>query len=236
MADPVLSTFTRFRVREEVRRIIRDPDFPKNDIDKAINSVISTLNILGRYRFHQSYYDVDLIAFQKAYSIPGLIAEEIVLVSPDSADEIPLFKSPELITPYQEGWFVTTGDTPKVYLMWGNQIWFDPIPNTIAAAKTVRIYGYFRLAHLTSDTAIIPLNDSYCISVLAWGAAAELNPNLVIESSGKQSSIGEIYSLNLKSMIKAELWEPAVSHQIMRDPLRWRNLGKMGNIGGVRRG
>jgi hypothetical protein len=234
---PVMSsdgTYTRYKIREEVRRFIRDPEFPKADIDKAINSVISTLNILGRYKFHQGYSTITLVASQKAYSIPSFIAEEVVVYEADTEDQKVLFKAPDIISPYQDGWFSDTDDIPTAYLMWGNQIWFNALPNATAAGKTVRVYGYYRLALLNDDVTVVPLNDAYCISILALGAASEINPNLVIESSGKQSAIGDLYQLNLKSMIKSELWEPAVSHQIMKDPLRWGNLGRIGNIGRIR--
>jgi hypothetical protein len=234
---PVLSssgTYTRFRVREEVRRIIRDPDFPKKDIDKAINSIISSLNTMGRrFKFHQGYLDITLVENQKAYSLTDFMAEELVVYDVDGEDEKILTKPPDLIDPYSNGWFYNTADTPVNYLFWGGQIWINPIPNSIAAGTTVRIYGYFHLGLLDDDTSIIPLNDHYCISILAWGAASEINPNLVIESSGKQTSISQTYSNNLTGMIKNEMWEPMVSHNIIRD-IRWANLAAMGFIRKVR--
>lgn len=230
---PSTGSYNRFRLREEVRRIIRDPDFPKRDIDRAINSVISTINLIGRFKFHQGYYDVTLVESQKAYNIPDLISEELVVFAPDSEDEKILTKSSDLIDPYARGWFSEEGDAPSHFLFWGGQIWFNPLPSATAAGKTVRVLGFYRLSLIEDDTTLITLNDSYALSVLAWGAAAEVNPNLVIESSGKQNSIRDIYQLNLKSMVRSELWEPMISHNFLRDN-RWNNISSMGHVGRVR--
>lgn len=223
----------RYEVREEVRRIIRDPDFPATDVNRAINSVISSLNTMGRFKFHQSSLSIVLEEGQKSYPLTNLIAEELVVLNADSEDQKIILKASDLITPYSRGWFDTPGSAPSFYVKWGNKIWFEPIPDATAAGKVVTVYGYFRVPLLFSDTSIIPLDDQYCISILAWGAAAEINPNLIIESSGKQMSISMIYAENLRNMLRTEKWEPMVSHSIMRDE-RWRNLGRIGHVGRVR--
>lgn len=234
--QPVAATTTglnRFRIREEVRRILRDPEFPRKDINMAINSVISTLNRLGRFKFNQTYQDLTLVASQKAYALTGLMGEELLVYEPDTDDEKIIKKAPSMIDPYSKGWFVDTGDSPDYYLVWGNQAWFEPIPNATAAGQTVRVYGWFMLPLFDDDLTATTLHTQYCISVLAWGAAAELAPNMIVESNGKLQTIFDIYTANLKAMKQFEVWEPLVSHKVMRDH-RWTSLGSMGHVSKVR--
>lgn len=235
-ASPVLTssgTYNRFKIREEVRRIIRDPDYPKQDIDKAINSIISSINLLGRFKFHQGYYDLTMVQNQKEYAIPNFIAEELVVLEPGEEEQGILVKPPDLIDPFSSGRFIETGDSPAYYLFWGGNIWIDPIPSAAAAGKTVRVYGYYFLPLLSDDITIVGLNDFYCVSVLAWGAASEINPSLIVESSGKQSSIRDIFEMNLKGMIRSEMWNPMVSPNIIRD-YRWNGMSRIGYVGRIR--
>jgi hypothetical protein len=218
-------------VREEVRRIIRDPDFPAPDINRAINSVISSLNRLpGRFKFQQSSLLLTLEEGVKEYSVPGLISEELLVFEIDSEEERIIRKAPDLITPYSQGWFEKKG-SPEFYVKWGNKIWLNPLPDT--SGEEVTVLGYFQVPLLSSDTSLIPLDEQYCISILAWGAASEINPNLVIESSGKQVSISSIYTDNLRNMIRKENYEPMVSYNILRDD-RWRGISRMGHVGRIR--
>lgn len=223
----------RYQIREEVRRIIRDPDYPKQSIDRAINSVIAYLNTLGRFKFHQTHLDLTLVLSQKDYNLTGIIAEELLVYDPDTENEKIITKAPDLITPYSQGWFSETGDSPVHYVVWGNKVWFEPIPNSVAAGKTIRVYGAFKLALFSNDTTATSLSDQYCISVLAWGAAAEINPSLVIETSGKQQSINAVYRANLEAMLRTEAWEPMVSHNLIKDR-RWAGLYVMGHVSRVR--
>ena len=216
-----------------MRRIIRDPDFPKKDIDRAINSVISSINSMGRFKFHQSSQLITLVASQKDYTLTNFIAEELVVFDIDSDDEKILLKPSDLVTPYSKGWFSETGDEPSYYLIWGGKMWFDPIPNATAALKKVTVLGFFRVPMLTDDLAVIGMNDHYCVSVLAWGAAAEINPTMIVESGGKQANISSVYMSNLVNMRKTELWEPMASPGIIRDT-RWSGLGDMGHVERVR--
>lgn len=231
---PGITGLNRFAIREEVRRIIRDRDYPKRDIDRAINSVIASLNQMGRFKFHQTFLDISLEANKKDYNLTGIIGEELVVYKPDTEDEAIIFKAPDLITPYSEGWFVDTDDEPEYYVVWGNKIYLEPIPDSVAAGETLRVYGFFRLPLFTDDLTAISLHEHYCISILAWGAAAELNPTMVVESSGKQGSIAEVYRSNLATMRMMEVWEPAVSHNLIRDYKRWSGLSGIGFVSRVR--
>jgi hypothetical protein len=224
---------TRYKIREEVRRILRDPDWAREDVNRAINSVISTLNILGRFTFHQSYLDLTLVASQKDYTTTGLKGEEVVVYRPDTEYQYIVKKAPDIITPYSEGWFITGGEKPLYYVRWGSKIWFEPVPDSTGAGQTVRVYGYFLLPLFTDDITKIALPEQLCISILAWGAASELAPNMIVESSGKTQSISSIYSANLRAMKQSEVWEPMVSHNMMRDT-RWSGLGSMGFVSRVR--
>ena len=223
----------RFRIREEVRRIIRDPDFPKDDINSAINSVIASLNQLGRFKFHQGHQDLTLVLNQKDYTLTNFIAEDLLVFQPDTVDEDPVKKAPDLITPYSQGWFVTPGDQPKYYVIQEGKVWFEPIPNSTAAGKKVRVLGFFDLAFLASDLTEPSLPAGYHVSILAWGAASEIAPTMVVNVQGKSQTIAEVYNFNMNTMLKRENFNALTSHRIIRDD-RWRNISTIGYVGRVR--
>lgn len=223
----------RYQIRSEVRRIIRDSDYPKPDIDRAINSVISTLNSLGRFRFNETFHDVTLLNADKDYTMANFISETAVVLQPDTVDEVLLTKVVNLTAAYERGWFVTPGDSPVYYAMFGDQMLLEPIPNAVAAGKIVRVHGYYNVANFDNDLSESDLPHKYCTSVLAWGAAAEINPSLVVDNDTRGASIREIFMTNIKSMLAMEGFEAKVQHDIRKDH-RWRGLYSMGNVYRVR--
>ena len=223
----------RYQVRQEVRRIIRDSDYPKSDIDRAINSVISTLNSLGRFRFNETFHNITLVNADKDYTMSNFISETAVVLQPDTVDEVILTKVENLTAAYERGWFVTPGDSPVYYAMFGDQMFLEPVPNLVAAGKIVRVHGYYNLASFDNDLTESGLPNKYCTSVLAWGAAAEINPSLVVDNDTRGASIREVFMTNIKAMLAMEGFEAKVQYGIQKDH-RWSGLYTMGHVTKVR--
>jgi len=224
----------RYQIRSEVRRIIRDSDYPKQDIDRAINSVLSSLNQVGKYRFGERYHDITLVGSDKDYTMSNFVSEDAVVFQPGSVtEEALLTKVENLAAGIERGYFKETGDAPTYYALWGDQLYLEPVPNAVAAGKVVRVYGYYDLAFLSDDLTECSLPNKYCTSVLAWGAAAEINPTLVVDQSPRGSSIRDIYNFNLQTMLAMERFDAKVQPSILKD-FRWRGLQNMGNVSKVR--
>ena len=224
----------RYQIRSEVRRIIRDSDYPKQDIDRAINSVLSSLNQVGKYRFGERYHDLVLVNGDKDYTMSNFVSEDAVVFQPASLTEESLLTKVENLTAgIERGYFKTTGSIPAYYAIWGDQMYLEPVPNATASGKTVRVYGYYDLGFFTNDLTVCDLPDKYCTSVLAWGAAAEINPTLVVDQGSRGSSIREVYNFNLQTMLAMERFEAKVQYGIQKD-YRWRGLQNMGNVSRVR--
>jgi len=236
---------TRVEIRREVRRIIRSDGFPKEDIDAAINRVIEQINVMGRFKFHDFSTTFSLTADTWQYTMTGssgfeLIAEE-TLIYDAATDPKPstlptpqvLTKIPSLHDAINSGYFLTSGDKPKRYLMWQGKIWLDPIPNA-NATKSVTIYYQRDLLPLTDDldTMAARFPRRYEYSVLAVGAALEIEPMLEVNSAGGVGRLNNIYQRSLRNMREQELWEPLVTKKLLRDN-RWKNAHKWGNTGSV---
>jgi hypothetical protein len=221
----------RLQLRLSVRQILRDDNYPAESINAAINRVLSFINLLGRFRFHQSSEDITLDGGYYGYDIPSyVLAEELVVFDPDSADKVILLKYPSFVAAQRTGAFTTTAAKPKYYSRWANHILFDPMPDTDAEGKKVRIYYFEDLQPLFSDLAIPLLPDRYHENVLAYGAASEIRPQSV-GMGGK--TIGQLHMESLQQMINQELWEPGEKFQLFLSD-RWRNIARMGTPGSLR--
>jgi len=223
----------RYQIRSEVRRIIRDSDYPKQDIDRAINSVVSTLNSLGRFRFNETFHDITLVNADKDYTMANFVSETAVVLQPDTVDEVILTKVVNLTAAYERGWFVVPGDSPAYYAVFGDQMLFEPIPNIVAAGKIVRVHGYYNLPIFDNDLTESDLPNKYCTSVLAWGSAAEINPSLAVDNDPRGASIRDIFMTNIKAMLAMEGFEAKIQYGIQKDH-RWSGLSTMGHVNRVR--
>jgi len=232
----------RIQIRQEVRSILRDDTYPKADIDKAINRVILTINAMGRFKFHQDFSNVTMVTDDYDYALDAdILAEELVVFDPPVSTKPAtapkptiLLKIPTLVDAINLGHFLTSGAIPKVYVIWMNELWVSPIPNSTANGKTVRIYHYADLPVLKNDMDAPParFNARWHSIILAMGAAVEINPQLEIASpSGSQQLIAQ-YNRSLQNMQQQELWEPLTSYQAQRDG-RWTGSEVWGNVDGV---
>ena len=76
----------RIDIRRMVRRKLRSDDFPKDDIDDAINSVIEQINVMGRFRFHKTFTDITMVTDDYDYAVPTtMLAEELLVFDPPTS-------------------------------------------------------------------------------------------------------------------------------------------------------
>ena len=216
------------QIRKRVRGLIRDDGFPGDDIDDAINLVIEEINNSGRFRFHQNDTDLTLVEDQFQYTVSANIQDELVLVfEPQSTDQKILNAyQGGIISGINDGAFGTSkGDAPTVYAQWKDEWWLDPIPNSTAASKTVRIYYWKDVVSLTDflDEPSIPAR--YHHSVIAQGAAAKLRPDTRVGSQ----SIGKAAEGALANMVRQELWNKFESYELQHDD-RFIDMEIWGNV------
>ena len=238
--------FKRIDIRMMVRRVLRSDAFPKEDIDDAINRVIAQINIMGRFKFHETSASFALVADTWRYGITGvagfeMIAEEILVydvpVSPKPATTPKpqiLLKIPSMIDAMNEGYFLASGDKPLRYLLWQEEVWLDPIPNATAAAITINMIYFRDLPSLAHDMDVIPTRfpARYVRNVIVMGAALEIEPNLEVNSSTGVSRASNIYQRSIRNMKEQELWESLIAPNLIRDA-RWANANKWGSVSTV---
>ena len=232
----------RIQIRREVRSIIRSDDYPKDDIDRAINRVIQQVNVLGRFRFHSTFTDLTMVTDDYDYAVAStMLAEELLVFNPPTSTKpatlpTPNFvrKIPTLQDAINEGRFLSSGDVPNFYVRFGDEFWFDPIPNATTNGSVVRVYHDADLPVLTSDMdqPVSRFNERYHRTILAVGAALEIDPLLQVNSAGGNTHLSNIYQRSLRNMQEQELWEPLTSHSLIRDA-RWTNAHIWGNVGTV---
>ena len=219
-------------IRDRVRGIIRNDAYDEFAIDDAVNDVLASINTAGRFRFHENNEDVALVNGTFKYAVTStIIAEHQILIQPQSSDQAEVTKYPGGITEgIADGAFEgTTGDTPTRYARWKDEWWFDPVPNATAAAKTLRIYHMKDLALLTSDLDPPGINARYHLTVLAYGAAAMIDPNAAIRTGGGAQSVGEVYDKAFNNMIRQETWNPDERPTLVMDD-RFAEMEGWGNV------
>jgi hypothetical protein len=230
----------RIQIRYEVRSILRDDTYPKRDIDRAINRVIQRLNGIGRMRYHQDFSLVTMVTDDYDYTLDAdIIAEDLVVYDPPVSPKpatlpVPniLLKIPTLVDAHNLGHFLTSGDVPKVYVIYMNELWVSPIPNSTTNGNTIRIYHYADVPNLTHDLDSPParFNPRWHANILALGAAVDISGNL---KSG-EASLRHIdqFNKNWHMMLKQEFWEANTSYQLQRDG-RWTESAEWGNVESV---
>jgi len=232
----------RIDIRRMVRGLLRSDSFPKEDIDNAINRAIEQINIMGRFRFHKTFTNLTMVTDDYDYSVPTtMLAEELLVfdppVSPKPSTK-PSFnivkKAPSLQDALNQGRFVGSGDKPLVYVRFGDEFWFDPIPNTTANGKDVRVYHDADLIPLTHDMDVIPtrFNQRYTRSIIVMGAALEIEPNLEVNSTTGVTRANNLYQRAVRNMKEQELWEPLTAPNLIRDG-RWTSAHTWGSVGSV---
>lgn len=227
-----MNALTRYELRQQVRQILRSDSYPREDINSAINRVIADINISGRYRFHRTTSSLTIVAGTYSIAVPStLLSDYALLFAPGVENYQKLInKGSELIDPFSDGKFISTGDKPEEYWRWGDNFLFDPVPTATMALQTIRVYGEFDLALLSGDFDTSGLPARYHINVLAYGAAAQLAPDQLVRSGGSGPvTVQSAYDEAFKSMIRQEKWEPYQTEEWLRDSLfvgsqNWGNV------------
>lgn len=226
----------RFQIRNEVRYLLRDETYPATAINAAINRVLTNINNMGRFRFHQDFSDITLVTATASYAVTKtILAEEFVVINPDTTTQKILSKYSSFLDAKVAGAFVTTGDAPKFYARWENLWYFDNVPNATANGKTVRIYHFTDIPKLYGDLeAVTRLPDRYQHTTLAYGVVAELSPAVQLQDGkGGYIAARSAFKESVRDMIMQEKWEPLVSHSLLLGR-RWVDWELAGHVGRVR--
>lgn len=231
-----MNALTRYEIRQQVRQVLRSDSYPREDINSAINRVIADINSSGRYRFHRTYTSLALVADTFEYTVDSTLLSDYALVfAPGVTTKQKIInKGSELIDPYSLGKFIETGDAPTEYWRFGQKFLFDPVPNAVAAAQTVRILGEFDLSLLSGDFDTSGLPNRYHINLLAYGAAAQLAPDALVRSGASGPiTVQDAFNESFKSMIRQEKWEPYQTEEWMRDS-QFLGSEEWGNVDTIR--
>lgn len=225
----------RLQIRRRVQGLLRDDTFPVEAINEALNRVLLEISSSGRYRFQQATTTLAMVGGTYQYNIPtDLLGERLLVWKAGTDSQAVIAKFPEPIDEILSSGFVTSGDLPTTYLRWGNQFWFDPIPNATADGGLVTVYYFKDIATLDNDlTQITTLPARYQPTLLVYGVAADIAPGLMVRTPEGNMSIQIAFQRALKTMKEQELWDPHTDKQLIRD-LRWKNINRVGNVGSVR--
>lgn len=218
-----------------MRELLGMDTSPSEDINGAINRVIADVNNSGRYRFHQT--NVNLAALvDGTYSYDTstrMIAEKAVVFAPGvSGYQKTIDKGSEIIDPFTGGYFITKGDAPTRYWIFGNKILFDPVPNATAALRTITVYGEFDLAMLDGDSDVPGLPARYHYNVLVYGAAAQIRPSAPLKTASGATTVGDAFRNAFQDMVRNELWNPYQTEGWQTDD-RFLDMDQWGNVGSV---
>lgn len=231
-----MKSLNRYEIVKEVRSILRDDGKAKEEICEAINRVIGKINNTGRFRFQESSFDIDLEAATYKYALESdVLADDTVIFAPGvSGKQRVLNKRSELVDAFSDGRFMNQADQPSDYWIWGGEMYFDPIPNTTAAANIVRIYGYRDLTELNGDLeepSALPAR--YHRTVLANGAAAELAPDAMLRIGDRSLSVQKAFEIELNKLVAQEEWKPHNVQNIGRDS-RYAAMDTWGHVSTIR--
>ena len=223
-----------YQIRQEVRRLLRDDTYPMEDVTAAINRVIDDINVLGRFQFHEQTYDITLVAGTASYTLPSyMLAPKFLVFDPGGTNErLVKFRS---VAWEENPIFPSTlaadrGDAPLEYSRYGSTIYFYPCPNATAAADIVRVYYDKDLVYMISEMDTpSPLPARYHATVLAYGAAAQLAPMLMITTSSGSQTVASAYGNALRNMRNQENWR-SMKISRLRPPLRFDTMNTWGNV------
>jgi hypothetical protein len=222
-----------YQIRQQVRRLLRDDTYPMEDVTAAINRVIDDINSLGRFQFHETTYDITLVNGTASYTLPAyVLAPKFLIFDPGgTAERLVKFRS---VLWEEDPLLPSTlsadrGDYPQEYSRYGSTVYFYPCPNATAATDVVRVYYDRDLLNLISelDTPTIPAR--YHATVLAYGAAAQLQPMLMISTPSGSQTIGAAYSNALRNMRNQENWR-SMKISKLRPMLRFDTMNEWGNV------
>lgn len=217
-----------YQIRQEVRRILRDDEYPAESVNAAINRVIADINILGRFKFHQLKTELTLVAGTYKYAEPSdMLSEKVLVWAEGTTSEHIVRKRNSVQDMLAEGKFTAQGDVPNEYCRFGGYVYLDPIPSSTAAASKVMVYYWGDLQPLVSDTDTPDIPERYHRNVLSYGAAAQINPVLEVGSTQGMVNLNTLYERAVRSMASQELWDVGSIPTVQRGA-RWANSHNWG--------
>lgn len=222
------------QARRAIRMLLRDDTYPLEDIDLAIESVLSDINVLHRFRFHEATYSFNLTANNSSYSVPtGVIAEKVfvyALGNNSYEKEIPKRREPWASSPIQPS---STGSSPSEWWRYGDNWYINPIPDdTMVTNGNVTVFYDKDLTMPVSPMNNFTLPNRHR-NVLIYGAVANLRPNLIIGSPEGDARAETLYNRTLKSLLDQELWDYA-KIPAMRTGPRWDSQNDWGHVSRIR--
>jgi hypothetical protein len=239
---------TRLQIRRRVQALMRDDGYPVEAINEALERVIAHVNNSGRYRWQESTLDLTLVTNTYTYNMTTLgsttfLGDIDVIYNPQSgAPGVPSGNTGSwglhkmaFDEALEEGRFSTlsTGE-PEIYCLpgAGETLWIDPLPNSTANGKTLRVFGYSDLTPPTGDlTAITGLPARYHSTLLVYGVLAEVAPALQVNSADGYISASKAYTMAFEDFRLQEKWQPHMPVRLRRDN-RWDNISRISSTPG----
>lgn len=216
--------------RQEIRRMLRDDSYPEADIDAAINRVIADINTLGRFRFHEASYALNLTAGNYTYPVPANVQAEKVFIYGNN--EVPRRREMWTGSPMIPDANNNTGDTPTEWFRYANNWYIIPIPTATMAANDITVLYDKDLAALLSPLDTNALPDRHA-NVIIYGAVAMLRPGLLIGAPEGQVKIDTLADRALSAMREQENWNYG-SIPSMRVSHRFKGMVNWGFRGRIR--
>jgi hypothetical protein len=199
----------RYEIRMEVRRLLRDDTFPDEDINAAINRVISDINAMDRFNFHQASTDITLVSGTASYLYDQnwILADRGVIFAAGTSRQAQLAKYDGPQNALPDGFGLESGSVPRTYYIWGDYIFFDPKPNAVAAVDKVRLFYYKDLAALTTELQVPDFPTRYHNTVLAYGAAVQLSPMVELDNGVNYNNLTKLFERSVSNMRRNEDFE-----------------------------
>jgi hypothetical protein len=212
-----------------IRVKLRDETFPEDDIIEAINQVVRDINTMGRFRFHESTYSVNLVADQHNYTIPGnSLSVKYMLYDAGNNNQYEIYRR-------REPWSGTpvvpnnNGNSIKEWWDYAGEWIFNPKPNTACANNNVTVFYDKDLTTMLSPTDTCGLPERYA-NVIIYGASFQLNPNLLVGQDNKP--ISTLFAAAIKQMKESDAWEYNDVPRV-HSGRRWKNASSWGFNGKI---
>jgi len=212
--------------------MLRDDSYPEGDIDAALNRVLLDVNSMGRFRFHEASYELDLTANNASYAIPAnMLAEKVFIYDLGSNNELEIPRRREMWTgsPLVSA---QTGSAPKEWFSYANNWYIDPIPDATMAANNVTVLYEKDLIPFLSPLDTCSLPDRHR-NVLIYGAVSQLRPGLIVGSPEGDERIENLYLRAVQFMKDQENWN-FTSIPFLRSGRRWQSASQWGHVTNIR--
>jgi hypothetical protein len=221
-----------YQYRKEIRSLLRDDSYPDSDIDMALNRVVRDINNLGRFRFHEQSYTLNLTANNYTYAVPATVLAERLMIydlGGNNQFEVPRRREMWTGSPLVPA---NNGSTPVEWFRYNNNWYIVPIPDATMAANDITVLYDKDLVEFFSPTDTTALPDRHK-NVLIYGAVAQLRPNLLIGSPEGEALIENLYQMAVQAMKDQENWDYE-SIPALRAGKRWQLASQWGHVTNIR--